>query len=262
MEKISQKIEEVRAALPKRERRLFPTGSGSIALRAEADAPPKIAMFIPYNRGAKIGPYFTEYIAPSAFRKTLRERSSDVVSLWNHDPLWVLGRESNDTLDFTDSEKGLEGVVTLDGEDPMHRHFARRVERRDVQGASFAFEVVREEWEENEDGDITRTLQEVKLYDWSPVTFPAYPDSESERRSKDDTDVLAVRTGADIPAFANLLAAAKGGTLAAERMSEVRSWIDRLSALVPAVVAPVEPETDYDAKLRLRELRMRGRVAA
>jgi HK97 family phage prohead protease len=171
-----------------------------------------------------------------------------VVALWNHDPNWVLGRQSNQTLVLQETAQGLDGEVTLDGADAMHQHFARRVERRDVQGSSFGFETVRDEWQYNDDGTADRTLLEVKLFDVSPVTYPAYPDSDAEARSL--VDLATVRSGLDVGALAALLRAVEHGKVPQERAPEVRQWLARLEGILPP--APVPP-IDWGRRLALRE---------
>jgi hypothetical protein len=216
-------------------------------------------MFVPFNRRSEDLGGFTEVIAPGAFTRTLKNskggKRSDVVALWNHESAWVLGRQSNNTLAIQETREGLEGWVSLDAEDAMHMHFARRVERQDVRGSSFAFRRVKggEEWTEEEDGGILCTLREVKLDDMSPVTYPAYPDSAAEKRSL--VDVAAVRLGLDFPALAELLAGAEGGKVAQEAADGLRAWVTKLTAMIPA---PPEPEVDWAAKLLLRERVVRG----
>jgi phage head maturation protease len=69
--------------------------------------------------------------------------------------------------------------------------------RTDVDGASFGFIVAEDEWRERKDGMVERTITKFeRLFDISPVTFPAYPDTAVATRSlqtfvaalKDETD--------------------------------------------------------------------------
>lgn len=245
----NSKIDAIRAQLPKRERRFVPGSEGGVSLRADEGAP-KIAMSVPFCRRSVELWGFTEIIEPGAFRKTLQE--ADVVALWQHDPSWVLGRMSNKTLEARETDAALEGVVTLDAEDPMHRHFARRVERRDVVGSSFGFEVVRDEFDYTNEDDVVRTLKEVRLYDISPVTFPAYPDSDAEKRNN-VLDIASVRAGVDLAVLAAALAAAEDGTIAADAAAAVRSNVDRIVAMLPAAPAPVISDEERRRRLALRE---------
>lgn len=250
-------IDEMRKALPKRERRIVPAAVGAIEVRSDAGGPPKIAMTIPYNAdsqelGGFLGsPGFVERIRPGAFKKSIAQRSGakaernkDVVSLWNHDPNWVLGRQVNGTLTFHDGEDTLEAVVQMDAEDSMHQHFLRRVERGDVQGSSFGFETVKDEWDRLEDGSTIRTLIEVKLFDVSPVTFPAYPTSEAQTRAV--LDVASVRAGVNLDELADILQHMKNGKVPKAAERKFGEWLKRLQAMVP------DPDPDIELhKLKL-----------
>ena len=252
-------IDELRKQLPKVERRFLAGTDGAIAFRSDGGGNPVIAMSIPFNRRSSQLGNFVEVIQPGAFRKTLQE--SDVVALWNHDASWVLGRMSNQTLVAQEADQALEGSVTLDGQDPMHMHFARRCQRRDVQGSSFGFETVRDEWVTEPDGTVLRTLVEVRLYDLSPVTFPAYPDSSAEARSN-VLDVASVRSGVDLAAITAALTAAENGKIAAEAAEAVRSQVDRIIAMLPAPSAPPPPAvSDEDRRQRLAGLARIARLA-
>jgi hypothetical protein len=233
----TNQIDALRAQLPKRERRFI---AGAAELRSDDAKAPKIGMRIPFGRRS-VDMGFIEIIDPGAFDKTLSERGADVVALWNHDPLWVLGRQSNRMLSVQATDDALEGEVTLDGEDPMHKHFARRVERRDVVGSSFGFETVRQEWVDEPDGTVVRTLLEVKLFDLSPVTFPAYPDSDAERRALGDARLveLAAARGIDPLEFVRVLAAAKDGHVEARHVESVQRWVATLRGLLPIARIPL-----------------------
>jgi HK97 family phage prohead protease len=125
---------------------------------------------------------FVEVVAPTAFSKTIKE--ADVVALRDHDPSKVLGRVSSGTLRLSVDEVGLAYEVdlpdTTDGRD-----LAILLERRDIIGSSFGFRVTADgdEWTETEDGFPLRVLTNVALRDISPVTYPAYPDTEAALRS-------------------------------------------------------------------------------
>ena len=165
--------------VPRRERRVV---RGAAQLRSAAGAPPKIGMRIPFGRRSQYL-CFTEIIDRHAFDATLEEPGSDVVALWQHDSAWVLGRQSNRTLSISVGPDALDATVMLDPANKMHvDYFAPSVASGDVIGASFGFETVRDRWADEAGGSV-RTLLEVKLFDISAVTFPAYEDSEAELRA-------------------------------------------------------------------------------
>lgn len=123
---------------------------------------------------------FVERIAPGAFDGVLGD---DVRALFNHDPSMLLARTSSGTLKLSVDEKGLryefEAPNTQAGNDLLEM-----LRRGDVSQSSFAFTVMDEKWDEVKDGMPVRTITKVKrLYDVSPVTYPAYPDTTAAMRS-------------------------------------------------------------------------------
>lgn len=131
---------------------------------------------------------FREKIRPGAFSKTIKE--ADVRALFNHDPNYVLGRNKAGTLRLTEDDKGLEIEV-----DPPETQWARdlliSIDRGDINQMSFGFSTVKDEWG-GDKGEATRELVEVKLFDVSPVTYPAYPQTVVGVRSVEMDKVRAV----------------------------------------------------------------------
>lgn len=123
---------------------------------------------------------FTETIAPRAFRKTIKE--ADVRALFNHDPSLVLGRNKAGTLRLEEDKTGLHYEIDLP-ETQLARDLWTSIDRGDVSQSSFAFETVKEKVDYPDDGMPFRTLTEVRLYDVSPVTYPAYEDTSVSARA-------------------------------------------------------------------------------
>jgi len=72
--------------------------------------------------------------------------------------------------------------------DPPDTQLARdlmvSMRRKDVTQSSFAFITKRDQWMDNADGTVTRTILEFEeLFDVSPVTYPANPATNSQARS-------------------------------------------------------------------------------
>lgn len=118
---------------------------------------------------------FVEIIKKGAFAKTLGE--ADVRALWNHDPNYVLGRNKSGTLNLTEDKRGL-AVEIQPPETQWARDLLTSMQRGDVNQMSFGFQVVKDTWVDN-----IRTLHEVKLFDVSVVTFPAYPQTDAAVRA-------------------------------------------------------------------------------
>jgi len=120
--------------------------------------------------------WFREIIEPGAFARAIREKQ-DVRALWNHNTDKVLGRTKNDTLSLEEDDHGLRVRFTppdtQDGRDAL-----TLIERRDVDQMSFSFMATVEQWDEKQGEKSLRHVKEVDLFDVSPVTFPAYEQTE------------------------------------------------------------------------------------
>ena len=136
-----------------------------------------------FNQAADIGGLFSELIEPGAFKASIKK--DDVRALFNHDPNFVLGRNKAGTLTMSEDDTGLK--VSIEPPDTQFaRDLAISIERGDINQMSFAFSVQEEEWirGEKKDPDI-RKIKKVRLYDVSPVTYPAYEGTDIAIRSHD-----------------------------------------------------------------------------
>jgi HK97 family phage prohead protease len=133
------------------------------------------------SRSENLGGFFEE-IAPGAFDGVL---DNDVRALVDHDSGRVLGRSVAKTLRLATDEIGLRYEVDLPDTQEA-RDLMLLIKRGDVRESSFGFTVAHrgDDWAENEDGQIIRTIHKVqRLYDVSPVAFPAYPAATVAMRS-------------------------------------------------------------------------------
>lgn len=194
---------------------------------------------------------FIERIAPGAFSKTVKE--ADVRALGNHDPNIVLGRNKAGTLRLSEDKVGLRYDVDIDVENPIAMSWYRMVKRGDISQSSFGFQVVKDEWDyPSQDGEpMVRTLKEVRLFDVSPVTFPAYLDTESEARKAFRGLAESVRRSVD-------------EVIDAVRSGEVRSLVasggEPLASTPPTAVAADDGEPPEESRVDLTELG--GEIAA
>jgi len=120
-----------------------------------------------------------EQIAPGAFAKTIK--NDDIRALVDHDSGRIIGRNSAGTLTLSEDKEGLK-VEILPPDTQVGRDIVTSIERGDVSGMSFGFRTITDNWRTVDEEEI-RTLEEVKLFDVSPVTFPAYPDTDVGVRS-------------------------------------------------------------------------------
>lgn len=126
---------------------------------------------------------FREIIAPSAFDDVL---NNDVRALINHDSSLILGRTTAGTLRLSVDATGLQ--YEYDSPDTSYaRDLLVSLERGDVDQSSFQFFVEKDDWNEDAEGRLIRTIQKVsRLLDVAPVTFPAYPDTTVAKRNMEE----------------------------------------------------------------------------
>jgi HK97 family phage prohead protease len=167
-----------------KELRFFTTAPG-IELRAAADGSPGTleGYAAVYDQETDLG-YFREVIRPGAFSRAIRE-NQDTRALWNHDTGAILGRRSAGTLSIEEDSKGLKFSLTLP-DTTTGRDAAVSIQRGDITGMSFGFSVTSARWLEEKDKDTElREILDLDLFEISPVTFPAYADTEVGLRSRD-----------------------------------------------------------------------------
>ena len=164
-----------------------------LRLEERADGRPVIVgMAPPWNKWSVDLGGFKERFMPGAFRKWL-DRSptdprgqADVVAKYNHEDSKVLGRTTNGTLSIEETDKGLVFRATPPVGTPTTAEVVPLIRDRYIFGSSFAFSLTDargESWDEDPAGNVTRTITEAAIFDVSPVTHAAYPNSSVGLRS-------------------------------------------------------------------------------
>lgn len=157
---------------------------------------------------AVIEGWFREQIAPRAFRKSIKE--NDIRALFNHDSSVVLGRNRSGTLRLSEDNTGLVYEVDLPNTQAA-RDLWVLIDRGDITQSSFAFNSVKElRSEPNADAGETLplfTVKEARLWDVSPVTYPAYESTDVSARAAERiaasyetpvTDVIAAQRDGEL----------------------------------------------------------------
>lgn len=146
---------------------------------------------IVYNSRTDLG-WFDEIIETGALDHT---DLTDVRFLVNHDtskiPLARSRRNNgNSTMQLTVDAMGMGIRVDLDTENNAEaRALYSAVERGDVSGMSFMFDVRGEEWDNLDSDHPTRRIKDIStVVEVSAVTFPAYDSTEINARSKEALD--------------------------------------------------------------------------
>jgi len=132
---------------------------------------------------------FRERIKPGAFSRAIREKH-DVRALWNHNSDYVLGRTKSGTLTIAEDERGL--LVEIDPPDTQWaKDLQESIRRGDVDQMSFGFFVGSDDWHMEND-EIIREIRDVsELFDVSPVTYPAYLQTDVSVRSFTPEEIAA-----------------------------------------------------------------------
>lgn len=149
--------------------------------------------FAVFNSNYDIAPGMSESIAPGAFKNTL---AGDIRALVNHDTTLVLGRTSAHTLELREDEHGLWGSIDINPKDSDAMNLYERVKRGDVSQCSIGFDILSEETEIRENGEIHWNMTELKLYEVSCCTFPAYESTNIAARSEERDTILKRETEA------------------------------------------------------------------
>jgi HK97 family phage prohead protease len=165
----------------KREIRIF-----SQELRAAGtDAAPKIeGMAASFGTVADIGS-FREVIQRGAFTRTLADQTQEIVALFNHNQDVILGRKSAGTLKLEQDDKGLRFSCSIPSTTAA-RDVYENLKIGNIRECSFGFGIddpdTDENWAPQSDGTMLRTLKNVRLFDVSVVTFPAYGGTSASAR--------------------------------------------------------------------------------
>ncbi len=164
-----------------RDTRQIRTLQTELKTRTETDSPDKYieGYFAVFNKETELWPGAFEEIAPEAFDGTLLD---DVRALINHDTTLVLGRTKSNTLELKVDNVGLWGRIKINPNDTDAVNLYERVARGDVDQCSFGFNILAEETDWRDDGTVKWTIKEVKLFEVSPCTFPAYAQTGIQAR--------------------------------------------------------------------------------
>jgi HK97 family phage prohead protease len=236
--------------MPMREQRILNTPALEIRAAVDGKGSEIVGYAAVFNVPSVVladwGGKFREYIAPEAFKKTLQE-DADVRALVNHNPDYVLGRTKSKTLRLREDNHGLRMEIQTP-ETRWAQDLLTTMQRGDIDGSSIGFRAIKDRWgvgklDDGEEID-ERWVLEAQLFDVSVVTFPAYPQTESQVRS------LFTAAGLDFDALARVLrrtqrTGAQGPLSTADR-DVVRAAIAHLQSFIPDDSGIVTPTpTDH-----------------
>jgi HK97 family phage prohead protease len=158
------------------------TNSVDFEVRAEGDGMTFTGYASVFNSPSEDLGGFIEYVAPGAFKRSLQSRN-EVKLLWNHDSGEPLASLRGGTMQLVEDNRGLKVTAQLPNT-TRGRDVAELLRTNVINTMSFGFNVIRDSW--SSDGK-TRTLESVRLFEVSVVSFAAYPDTTAQVRSGNQT---------------------------------------------------------------------------
>ena len=167
------------------EKELRQFNTPKVELRAADGQPTKIIGYaVEWDKlSDPIWGYFREKFTKGAFAKVLI--GGDIRALWQHIMGQPLGRTTNNTLTLEEDNTGLRYEI-LPPDTTWGKDAVESIRRGDVTNSSFLFSATKQEWDDSDPQMSIRTVTEAELYEVSPVTFPAYPQSSAGVRSAQD----------------------------------------------------------------------------
>jgi HK97 family phage prohead protease len=151
----------------------------SFEVRAEGDGMTFTGYASVFNSPSEDLGGFIEYVAPGAFKRSLQSRN-EVKLLWNHDAGEPLASLRGGSMTLTEDEIGLKVSAQLPNT-TRGRDVAELLRTNVINEMSFGFNVIKDTW--SRDGQ-TRTLESVRLFEVSVVSFGAYKATTASVRSQ------------------------------------------------------------------------------
>ncbi len=201
---------------------------------------------------------FREMIEPGAGAKTITE--ADIRVLLNHDPNYILGRNTADTATFTETAGGIRMEAFPADTATIRDLVIVPMQRHELNQMSFSFRIVNPEpfdpepgvrygdhWEPpKKAGDLwERIINEFQMFDASIVTFPAYRQTDAAVRAS--IGILDGIADLDLRSLTGLLTRAERGLpLTDADIVLLNRTIDALRSYIP--VPPESPEDHHDAE--------------
>jgi HK97 family phage prohead protease len=154
------------------------TNSVDFEVRAEGDGMTFTGYASVFNSPSEDLGGFIEYVAPGAFKRSLQSRN-EVKLLWNHDSGEPLASLRGGTMQLVEDNRGLKVTAQLPNT-TRGRDIAELLRTKVIDSMSFGFNVIKDSWSSN---GQTRTLESVRLFEVSIVSFPAYEATTAQVRS-------------------------------------------------------------------------------
>jgi HK97 family phage prohead protease len=133
-----------------------------------------------FNYPIQAGHGMTHFVRPGAFTKTLDENPDQIQVLVNHGMSARYGQDPVATInDVHEDRHGLKVAYDII-DDPFFDPLVAQLKTRAFRGQSIQFETVKESFN---DEHTERNIEELALWEFGPVTFPANAAATAELHS-------------------------------------------------------------------------------
>jgi hypothetical protein len=169
-----------------------------VEAEAEGDAMPTMSGYFStfgdwYEVDSWIEGHFMESVSPRAFGKTIRESRDQMKVLYDHGQDPQIGNKILGPIEELRTDK-IGPAYTVPLFDTSYNRDLAPGLKAGVYGSSFRFSVEKDTWDHKPDpsdhnpsGLPERTINEARVYEFGPVTFPANPKATAGARSTTDT---------------------------------------------------------------------------
>ena len=185
------------------------------------------------------GCMYPTIVEPGAFAKTLLERSSRVKVLWQHNPDWPIGKPM--ALEETPAGLKVQAQIskTALGMDAM-----TLIRDGVVDELSIGFDPIKFDFEDV-NGTQVRHIRELRLWEFSPVTFAADPMARITEANRAARDRHRADPSNPVLSFEDWLTwlheTHEGKVLSGKNKSLVQDAIAALQVLLTAAEPPAQP---------------------
>jgi HK97 family phage prohead protease len=124
---------------------------------------------------------YRERIAPGAFKRSIGQRTP--VLQFDHGSHPLIGSLPLGAVTVLREDRNGLFVRARLSENWLVEPFRDAIRDGGVNGMSFRFRVIDDDWQKASDGAEERTIKEVELLELGPVVFPAYPQTSVAVRS-------------------------------------------------------------------------------
>lgn len=121
---------------------------------------------------------FYEQIDKRAFDRTLA-KGHNIFAMYNHNSDKILGSTKSGSLTLSTDDIGLRFSLQINPNVSYAKDVYELVKSGDVEGCSFGFIALEEQWDIQDDDSELRTILDLELIECTITPFPAYEESEA-----------------------------------------------------------------------------------